>query len=164
MDFKNLIPWNRDRSAPVVRQREEDNPVFALHRDMNRVVDDFFRSFDLPTRFGSSFGSSFGWPNIELSESDEEIKVVAELPGLEQKDVDVSLDNDMLTIRGEKKGSSTDAVYSERWQGTFQRSVQLSPDADPEKIKADFRNGVLSVTIGKRPDAQNRVRRIPVNG
>jgi HSP20 family protein len=78
--------------------------------------------------------------------------------------VDVSLDNDMLTIRGEKKGSSTDAVYNERWQGTFQRSVQLSPDADPEKIKADFRNGVLSVTIGKRPDAQNRVRRIPVNG
>jgi len=55
-------------------------------------------------------------------------------------------------------------VYSERWQGTFQRSVQLSPDADPEKIRADFRNGVLSVTIAKRPDAQNRVRRIPVNG
>jgi HSP20 family protein len=78
--------------------------------------------------------------------------------------VDVSLDNDVLTIRGEKKGSSTDAVYSEHWQGTFQRSVQLSPDADPEKIKADFRNGVLSVTIAKRPDAQNRVRRIPVNG
>jgi HSP20 family protein len=51
MDFRNLIPWNRDRSAPVVRQREEDNPVFALHRDMNRVVDDFSRSFDLPTRF-----------------------------------------------------------------------------------------------------------------
>ncbi|MEA3112501.1 MAG: hypothetical protein QOG58_2300 [Caballeronia sp.] len=78
--------------------------------------------------------------------------------------MDVALDNDVLTIRGEKKGSSTDAVYSERWQGTFQRSVQLSPDADPEKIKADFRNGVLSVTIAKRPDAQNRVRRIPVNG
>ena len=163
MDFRNLIPWNRDRSAPVVRQRKEDHPVFALHRDMNRVVDDFFRSFDQPARFGSSFGASFGWPNIELSESDKEIKVVAELPGMEQKDVDVSLDNDVLTIRGEKKGSSTDAVYSERWQGTFQRSVQLSPDADPEKIKADFRNGVLSVTIAKRPDAQNRVRRIPVN-
>lgn len=78
--------------------------------------------------------------------------------------MDVSLDNDVLTIRGEKKGPSTDAVYSERWQGTFQRSVQLSPDADPQKIKADFRNGVLSVTIAKRPDAQNRVRRIPVNG
>ena len=78
--------------------------------------------------------------------------------------MDVSLDNDVLTIRGEKKGSATDAVYSERWQGTFQRSVQLSPDADPEKITADFRNGVLSVTIAKRPDAQNRVRRIPVNG
>lgn len=51
MDFKNLISWNRDGSAPVVREREEDNPVFALHRYMNRVVDDFFRSFDLPTRW-----------------------------------------------------------------------------------------------------------------
>lgn len=78
MDFKNLIPWNRARSAPVVRQREEDHPVFALHRDMNRVFDDLFRSFDLPTRSGSSFGSSFAWPNIELSKSDKEIKVVAE--------------------------------------------------------------------------------------
>lgn len=85
MDFRNLIPWNRDRSAPVVRQREEDHPVFALHRDMNRVVDDFFRSFDLPARFGSSLGASFGWPNIELSESDKEIKVVAELPGLSRR-------------------------------------------------------------------------------
>ena len=78
--------------------------------------------------------------------------------------MDVSLVNDVLIIRGEKRGLSTDAVYSERWQGTFQRSVQLSPDADPEKIKADFRDGVLSVTIAKRPDARNRVRRIPVNG
>jgi HSP20 family protein len=113
---------------------------------------------------GSSFGSSFGWLNIELSESNKEIKVVAELLGVEEKDVDVSLDNDVLIIRGEKKGLSTDAAYSERRQGTFQHSVQLSPDADPKKIKADFRNGVLSATIAKRPDVQNRVRRITVNG
>jgi HSP20 family protein len=164
MDFRNLIPWNRDRNVPVARQRDDDHPVLALHREMNRLFDDFFRSFDLPARFGSSFGSSFGWPNIELSESDKEIKVVAELPGLEQKDVDVSLDKDVLTIRGEKKASSTGAVYSERWQGSFQRSVQLSPDADPDKVTADFRNGVLTVTVAKRPDAQSRVRRIPVNG
>ncbi|MCA8481812.1 Hsp20/alpha crystallin family protein [Burkholderia multivorans] len=165
MDFRNLIPWNRDRNVPVVRQREDDHPVLALHREMNRLFDDFFRSFDMPARFGSSLAaSSFGWPNIELNESDNEITVVAELPGLEQKDIDVSLDHDVLTIRGEKKGASTGAVYSERWQGAFQRSVQLSPDADPEKVTASFRNGVLTVTIAKRPDAQSRVRRIPVTG
>ncbi|MBU9374829.1 Hsp20/alpha crystallin family protein [Burkholderia multivorans] len=164
MDFRNLIPWNRDRNVPAVRQREDDHPVLALHREMNRLFDDFFRSFDMPARFGSSLASSFGWPNIELNESDDAITVVAELPGLEQKDIDVSLDHDVLTIRGEKKGGSTGAVYSERWQGAFQRSVQLSPDADPEKVAASFRNGVLTVTIAKRPDAQSRVRRIPVNG
>lgn len=164
MDFRNLMPWNRDRNVPVVRQREDDHPVFALHREMNRVFDDFFRSFNLPAHFGASFGTAVGWPNIELSEDDKEIRVVAELPGLEQKDVEVSIDNDVLTICGEKKGTSTGAVYSERWQGTFQRSVQLSPDADPDKVTADFRNGVLTVTLAKRPDAQSRVRRIPVNG
>jgi HSP20 family protein len=122
----------------------------------------FFGSLGLPTRFGSPFGNSFGssfrWPKIELGESDKTIKVVAELPGMEQKDVDVSFDSNVLTIRGEKKGSSGDAVYSERWQRAFERSVQLSPDADFEKLKADFRNGILSVTIAKRPDARNRVR------
>ncbi|MFP3645994.1 Hsp20/alpha crystallin family protein [Paraburkholderia sp. SIMBA_054] len=165
MDLRNLVRWNRNRNAPVVRQREDEHPVFALHREMNRLFDDFFRSFDLPSRFGaSSFGSSFGGPDIELTESEKEIQIVAELPGLEQKDVDISVNNDILTIRGEKKGSSTGAVYSERWQGTFERSVQLSPDADPDKITADFRSGVLTVTVAKRPDAQNRVRRIPVNG
>ncbi|MBB5405108.1 HSP20 family protein [Paraburkholderia youngii] len=163
MDFRNLIPWNRDSNLPSAHQRD-DHPMFALHREMNRLFDDFFRGFELPARLGSSFGPSFGWPNIELSETDKEIKVVAELPGLEQKDVDVSLNKDVLTIRGEKKGSSAGAVYSERWQGTFQRSVQLSPDADPDKVTADFRNGVLTVTVAKRPDAQSHVRRIPVNG
>ncbi|KND54481.1 small heat shock protein [Candidatus Paraburkholderia kirkii] len=104
MDFRNLIPWNRDRNAPLLHQREDAHPTFALHREMNRLFDDFFRSFDLPARFGSSFGASSGWPNIELSERDKEMRIIAELPGLEKNDVDVSLDNDVLTIRGEKTG------------------------------------------------------------
>ncbi|MPW22792.1 Hsp20 family protein [Paraburkholderia sp. CNPSo 3157] len=163
MDFRNLIPWSRDRGTPVVRQGGDDHPVFALHREMNRLFDDFFRAFDVPARFGGSTFSG-NWPNIELSETDKEIRIVAELPGLEQKDVDVSLDNDVLTIRGEKKSESSGAFYSERWQGAFQRSVQLSHDADPEKASAQFRNGVLTVTVAKRPDAQSRTRRITVTG
>jgi HSP20 family protein len=161
MDFRNLIPWNRDRNVPAARESSDSHPVFALHREMNRLFDDFFRAFDVPAKAGGSAFSA-NWPSIELSETDDEIRVIAELPGLDQKDIDVSLDHDVLTIRGEKKSENSGAFYSERWQGTFQRSVQLSRDADPDKANAQFRNGVLSVTVAKRPDARSRTRHIAV--
>lgn len=157
MDIRNLIPWNRNTPAP--RYSQDDNPLLALHREVNRLFDDFFRGFDLPSRFGS-----LGWPNIEVSETDKEVKVVAELPGMDQKDVDVTLRDGVLTVKGVKKGETNGAVYSERWQGAFQRSVQLSPDVDPDKASAEFRNGVLTVTVAKRADAQSGAKRIPVNG
>lgn len=162
MDFRNPIPWNRDRNIPVARQGGDDYPVFALHREMNRLFDGFFRAFDVPAKSGG-MSLSGSWPNIELSETDKEIRVVAELPGLEQKDIDVSMDHDVLTIRGERKSESSGAFYSERWQGAFQRSVQLSSDADPDRANAQFRNGVLTVTVAKRPDARSHTRRIAVS-
>jgi HSP20 family protein len=55
-------------------------------------------------------------------------------------------------------------VYSERWHGQFQRSLQLGPDVDPDKVAASFRNGVLTVTVAKRPEAQRQVKRVPING
>ena len=66
-------------------------------------------------------------------------------------------------LSGEKKSESERALYSERWHGQFQRSVQLGPDAAPEKVSATFKNGILTVTLAKRPEAQSRVKRIPVN-
>jgi HSP20 family protein len=161
MAITDLIPWNRTRNMPVPRQAEE-HPFLALHREMNRMFDNFFRGFDWPTSNtpGWSVGS---WPHIEISETGNEVKLLAELPGMEQNDIELTLNEGMLTLKGEKKSESGGAVYSERWHGQFERTVQLGPDVDPEKIKAEFKNGVLTVTIGKRPEAQRQVKRIAIN-
>jgi HSP20 family protein len=82
---------------------------------------------------------------------------------MEEKDIELTLNDGALTLKGEKKSESNGAVYSERWHGQFQRTVQLGPDVDPENIRAQFKNGVLTVTVGKRPEAQRRVKRIAIN-
>lgn len=162
MDVKSLIPWNRNRTAPAARYNEESTPLVALHREMNRLFDDFFRGFDVPTT--SRLGWTGSWPSVDVSETDKEVKVVAELPGLEEKDVDVTLREGVLTIKGEKKVENEGSVYSERWQGSFERSVQLGPEIDPDKVTASFKNGVLTVSLAKRPEAQSTAKRIQING
>ena len=92
-----------------------------------------------------------------------DVKIVAELPGLDEKDIELTLHNGMLTLKGEKKSETQGAVYSERWHGRFERSLQLGPDVDPEKVNAGFKNGVLTVTVPKPPEAQRQVKRIPIN-
>jgi HSP20 family protein len=162
MNMRDLIPWSRNRNVPAT-QTEPPNPFVALHREMNRMFDDFARSFDLPALSGGWWnGWPGGWPHLEVSENDDDVKVVAELPGLDAKDVDVTLHDGTLTLRGEKKSESQGALYSERWQGQFQRSLQLGPDIDPEKVNAGFKNGVLTITIAKRPEAQRQMKRIPI--
>jgi HSP20 family protein len=161
MAFTDLIPWNRNRNIPAQRQTDE-HPFFALRREMDRMFDNFFRGFDLP--IGTTPGWSVGrWPHVEISETDNKVKLVAELPGMEQKDIDLTFHDGLLTLKGEKRSETNDAVYSERWHGQFERTVQLGPDVDPENIKAGFKNGVLTVTVGKRPEAQRQVKRIAIN-
>jgi HSP20 family protein len=88
---------------------------------------------------------------------------VAELPGLEEKDIDLSLRDGVLTIKGEKSRETNGAIYSERWHGQFARAIDLGPDVDPDKVKASFDKGVLTVTLEKRPDARSGTRKININ-
>jgi HSP20 family protein len=148
-----------NRNEPASTQPYNANPFLALHREMNRIFDDFSRSFDLPM---SAPGWSTGWPHVAVSETGDEVKVMAELPGLEQNDIEVTLNDGMLTLKGEKQSESNGAVYSERWHGRFERSLQLGPDVDPDKVNAAFKNGVLTITVTKRPEAQRQVKRIPI--
>lgn len=161
MAIGDLIPWTRNRNVPAPRQSEE-HPFLALHREMNRMFDDFFRGFDLPMT--SNSGWSVGaWPRVEVSETDNEVKLVAELPGMDEKDVELNFNDGLLTLKGEKKSETNGTVYSEHWHGAFERSFRLGPDVDPEKINAAFKNGVLTITAGKRPEAQRQVKRIAIN-
>jgi HSP20 family protein len=100
-----------------------------------------------------------------VSETDKEIKVSAELPGLEDKDVKVQLANGVLAISGEKKTETEDKdrLFSERYYGRFERRIPID-DVDEDKILASFKNGVLTVTLPKAPQAQSKVKRIAVNG
>jgi HSP20 family protein len=107
---------------------------------------------------------SIGWPNIEVSETDKDVKVTAELPGLEEKDVGVELANGVLAIKGEKKTETEDRSrrFSERYYGRFERHIPVE-DVDEDKISASFKNGVLSVTMPKLPQAESKVKRIAIN-
>ncbi|HVU29029.1 MAG TPA: Hsp20/alpha crystallin family protein, partial [Sphingomicrobium sp.] len=120
--------------------------------------DDFFSASALPN-FGSG---AAGWPSVEVDEDDKEVRVSVELPGLTEKDVDVLLDNGALTIRGVKKGEKTEGAYSERWYGRFERRIPMTSPVDEGRSRADFQNGVLTVTLPKLEGAESR-KRIPIN-
>jgi len=160
MAWTDLVPWGRNHSVAAPRHAQESNPFFALHREMNRMFDDFARSFEVETP--GRFGMSATWPRVEVDDSDNEVKIVAELPGMDQKDIDISLTDGMLTIKGEKQSETNGASYSERWHGRFERSLPLGRDVDPDQVNAEMKNGMLTVTAKKRPEAQRQVKRIPV--
>ena len=162
MAIRDLIPWNNRGRDLSIRRSEEGNPFLAFHREMNRLFDDAFRGFDL-----APFGNrerQMGWPNIEVSETDKEVKVTAELPGLEEKDVQVELRNGVLAISGEKKTETEDKErqYSERYYGRFERRIPVD-DVDEDNVNASFKNGVLTVTLPRSPAAQQNVKRIAIN-
>jgi HSP20 family protein len=165
MAMRDLIPWNRGRDM-TARRSEEVNPFLALHREMNRLFDDAFRGFDLAP-FGTDrfFDRAMGWPSIEVSETDKDVKVLAELPGLEEKDVQVELANGVLAIKGEKKTETEDKerLFSERYYGRFERRIPID-DVDEDKVSAFFKNGVLTITMPKAAQTQSKAKRIAING
>ena len=166
MAMRDLIPWNNRGRDVSVRRGEEATPFLTLQREMNRLFDDVFRGFDV-TPFGSDrvFDRAMSWPNIEVNETDKEVKVIAELPGLEEKDVEVELANGALAIRGEKKMETEDKdrLFSERYYGRFERRIPVD-EVEQEKVSASFKNGVLTVTLPRSPTAQQKVKRIAING
>jgi HSP20 family protein len=130
------------------------DPFVDLQREVNRVFDDVFRGFGV-TPSGED-GTAITAPRIDIHETDQSIEISAELPGVKQEEVDISLDRDVLTIRGEKRCARKDerARVSERFYGTFQRSIQLPFAPEADKVQAQFDNGVLTITLPKQEQAQ----------
>jgi HSP20 family protein len=167
---RRLIPWKKDRIETPAR-RDDDNPFLALHQSMDELFNDFFHDFEDAFR-GSPWTSLAhrgpAMPSVDVSETDAEIKVTADLPGLEEKDIDVALDNDVLTIRGSRKDEREEKKKNyhlmERSYGEFHRSILVPGTVDKDHVKASFKNGVLHVTLPKRPEAKAAAKKIEITG
>ena len=163
MNVRDLIPWNRNNERGMLSSRESYSPLVDLQRDMNRMFDDFFRGFDLST---PSLLGGRSWPSIDVAETDTEYKVTAELPGLEEKDVELTLRDNALTISGEKRDEREDRgegrYYAERFVGRFSRTLPLPEEVDADKVAAAFKNGVLTVVMPKSQQARDTAKRIPI--
>ena len=165
MTMRDLIPWGRQERVPAPLEDQDRSPFLSLRREVDRLFDDVLRG-GFPS-LGHGFGlgrSPAAWPKVELGETDKEIRVTAEMPGLSEKDVELLLDDGMLTIRGERKSKTEDKDrgYSELHYGRFERRIALPSNADEQGAKADFRDGVLIVTLPKSGEDEQG-RRIPIN-
>ena len=151
MNLKSLIPVGRDRGAAATA-----NPFMSLQREVERLFEDFSRGFPSMSAFGN--GGSGLMPSIDVTETDKEIEITAELPGLEEKDVQINVSGNLLTIRGEKKAEKEqkDKNYRliERSYGSFERTLELPEGVNADAIKADIAKGVLKVTVPKPVPAQ----------
>jgi len=150
-----MMPIGRDRNVA-----RSDNPFMSLQREIDRLFDDFTRGFPA---FSTGGGNEM-LPSVDVTETDKQIEITAELPGLEEKDVQVNFADNVLTIRGEKKAEKEEKDKTfrlvERSYGSFVRSLQLPDGVDANAIKASIDKGVLKVTVPKPAPAQ--VKKIDV--
>ena len=164
MASRSLMPFSRN--MPMARWSEDTDPFLAMRREMNRLFDDAFAGFGLPSFFGPGLRQMLAAPKIDVSETDSEIQVTAEMPGIDEHDVEVLLEDDRLIIRGEKKEEREDKDRNyhvrERVQGAFSRTLPLPFSPDPNQVKAEFHNGVMTITIPKPQEVKQKQHRIEV--
>lgn len=158
MARSDLTPF---RLGDLMERRWGGDPFMSLYRDMGRLMEDAFRGLPLAGMAGGLVAT----PRMDIRESDGEIRIETDLPGVADKDLEVRLDEDVLTIRGERQSEQAangdNYHVMERSMGAFQRSMRLPFQVDPGEVRASFDNGVLAVVLPK--SAQQSVsRRIEV--
>lgn len=156
---RSILPslWNDDKKSADI--------FSSLRHEIDRVFDDFTHSDHWPF---SSDKNSEGklTPRLDVSESKKTIEVTAELPGVEEKDIDISLYDDFLTIKGEKKSETKKDGENyrlvERSSGSFERTMRLPCEVNAADVAASFKNGVLKLTLPKSPEAKAKTKKIPI--
>ncbi|GAB4364261.1 MAG: Hsp20/alpha crystallin family protein [Calditrichia bacterium] len=163
MAIRDLIPtpWFR-RNVPIRREGESDL-FLNLRREMNRLFDEFFSDIT-PRRFTEMTWADF--PTVDVEETDRDVRISAELPGIDEKDIDISISDDVLTLKGEKKQEREEKGSTfyrmERSYGSFRRDIPLPSEVDPDKAEAVFKRGVLTIKVPKKPEAQRRTKKIEI--
>jgi len=132
------------------------------------LLDDFDRAFNLVPFPLSEKGWSSYFPRLDLAESESEVRVTAELPGMDEKDIDISLSDNTLTISGEKKAEHEEKngnfYRTERSFGSCTRTVDLPAEVNEDKVEASFKRGVLTITLPKSEKAKKTTNKIQVKG
>jgi HSP20 family protein len=155
MNLKSLIPVGRQRGIAGA-----ENPFISLQNEIDRLFENFTRGFPA---IGNGMRTAV-MPTMDVAETDKEIELTMELPGLEEKDVQINVADNLLTISGEKKAEKEqkDKNYRliERSYGSFERSLELPDGVNPDAIKASIDKGVLKVVVPK--PAPSQVKKIEV--
>jgi HSP20 family protein len=158
MTFHSLIPRRFVSRAPAAPSLRAFWPA-----DFDRLFDEAYETFAFPTvpQAAARFA-----PRVDVTESDEAYSVQADLPGLDEKDIQVSLEEGVLSIQGklesEKDEKKSGVRWVERARGSFHRAIELPAEVDAAKVTASYRQGVLTVTLPKLPAAKPEVRAIPI--
>ena len=171
MATETKLPVAKKPSTPALFG-ETWRPLETLRKEVDRLFEDFGDGFwQRPFRSLSglerSFAKSFaGTPAVDIAETEKAYEITAELPGIDQKNVEVNVANGGITIKGEKKEETEekkkDYYVSERRYGSFQRSFQLPAGVDLDKVAATFEKGVLRITLPKTAEAVTQQKKIPV--
>jgi HSP20 family protein len=167
-------PVEVKKAAPAPRTTMPD-PWQSFRSELDRMFDRFSggfgfpslrRMFDLQPSWHPETAFGMTAPAVDVSEEEEAYKITAELPGLSEKDIDVTVTGDMIVLKGEKQQEREEKqkhrYISERSYGAFQRSFYLPDGVDRDKIAAQFANGVLTLTLPKTPEAQRQQKKIEV--
>jgi len=150
MTIKDIMPWRRKEKTEALARREDVSDVFTgLQREMNRMFEGLFSDFEI----GMVRPDDTYLPRVDVKETDSTVEVAAELPGLDEKDIEVTLDDDGLILKGEKREEKEERVKGwhrvERTYGSFHRRIPLPAEVDGEKVEAVFTKGVLNVKLPK---------------
>ncbi len=169
MPISDLMPWRQDgeQKTPVKKESRQD-ALLDLREEMNQLFEEFFSSSPMtmsPFSEETSLAGDF-IPHTDIKESEKEITVSAELPGMEAEDIDISITGNTLTITGKKKHEKEEKgeryYRSERSYGSFRRSIPLPDNVQEDKIEATYQQGVLNVSLPKQPGSGKGTKRIEI--
>ena len=141
-------------------------PITSFRREMDRLFDDFFGRSFMPTRWAMPEVQGDLMPEIDVKENGKQMVLTAELPGMEEKDIDLSVSDGVLTLKGEKKVENSeekgDYRVMERRYGSFERSFSLPESVKEDAIKASFDKGVLTITMPKKAESKKSEKKIKI--
>ena len=161
----SVTPW-RERFGLRHGERVQEHPLDAFYRDFDRLFENLGRSVYVPMfgRYEAPFEAMM--PRMDVREHEDRFRIAVDLPGMDEKDVEVVLSDNVLTVKGEKKVEVEETekpyAYMERSYGSFRRSIPLDVEVVTDKIEATFDKGVLTIDLPKTAEAKKAFKKIPV--